>query len=95
MDVIHGYETFPIPLGLSCTWDMKLIERSAQIAAQESADGINWTFPQWLIFLGSHAGAGFLKVPAKIRFLGSQIAKAMVEGYQGMIYQKTTPSCRV
>jgi len=23
MDVIHGYETiFPIPLGLSCTWDM-------------------------------------------------------------------------
>jgi beta-glucosidase len=47
MDVIHGYETtFPIPLGLSCTWDMKLIERSAQIAAQEaSADGINWTFP--------------------------------------------------
>ena len=46
MDVIHGYETvFPIPLGLSCSWDMKVIERSAQIAAQEaSADGINWTF---------------------------------------------------
>ena len=46
MDVIHGYETtFPIPLGLSCTWDMGLIERSARIAAQEaSADGINWTF---------------------------------------------------
>src|SRR4051812_21056898 len=46
MDVIHGYETtFPIPLGLSCSWDMNLIRRSAQIAAQEaSADGINWTF---------------------------------------------------
>ena len=46
MDVIHGYETvFPIPLGMSCVWDMKLIERSARIAAQEaSADGINWTF---------------------------------------------------
>ena len=46
MDVIHGYETtFPIPLALSCTWDMNLIKRSAQIAAQEaSADGINWTF---------------------------------------------------
>ena len=29
MDVIHGYETvFPIPLGLSCTWDMNLISRS-------------------------------------------------------------------
>jgi beta-glucosidase len=36
---------FSHSLGLSSTWDMKLIERSAQIAAQEaSADGINWTF---------------------------------------------------
>ena len=42
MDVIHGYQTvFPIPLGLSCSWDMKLIEQSARIAAREaSADGI-------------------------------------------------------
>lgn len=42
MDVIHGYETvFPIPLGLSCTWDMKAVEESARIAAIESsADGI-------------------------------------------------------
>ncbi len=24
MDVIHGYETiFPIPLGLSCSWDLE------------------------------------------------------------------------
>jgi beta-glucosidase len=39
---------FPIPLGLSCTWDLNLIERSARIAAQEvSADGINWTFLPW------------------------------------------------
>ena len=46
MDVIHGYETvFPIPLGLSCTWNMKAIEESARIAAIEaSADGICWTF---------------------------------------------------
>ena len=36
MDVIHGYETmFPIPLGLSCTWDMTAIEESARIAAVE------------------------------------------------------------
>ena len=37
MDVIHGYETvFPIPLGLSCTWDMEAIEKSARIAAVEA-----------------------------------------------------------
>ena len=46
MDVIHGYETvFPIPLALSCSWDMEAIEKSARIAAIESsADGICWTF---------------------------------------------------
>ena len=46
MDVIHGHQTVsPIPLGLSCSWDMKLIEQSARIAAREAtADGIMWTF---------------------------------------------------
>ena len=46
MDVIHGYETiFPIPLALSCSWDIAAVEQSAAIAAKEaSADGINWTF---------------------------------------------------
>jgi beta-glucosidase len=46
MDVIHGYQTaFPIPLGLAASFDMKLIEQSARVAAQEaSADGICWTF---------------------------------------------------
>src|SRR6201995_1582603 len=46
MDVIHGYETvFPVPLGLSCSWDMQEVEKSARVAATEaSADGICWTF---------------------------------------------------
>lgn len=46
MDVVHGYETiFPIPLGLSCSWNLAAIQESARIAAVEaSADGICWTF---------------------------------------------------
>ena len=46
MDVIHGYETtFPIPLGLTATWDMEAVERAARISAVEaSAAGICWTF---------------------------------------------------
>jgi len=46
MDVIHGYKTtFPIPLGLSASWDMEMIEKTARVAATEaSTDGINWTF---------------------------------------------------
>ena len=68
MDVIHGYETvFPIPLGLSCTWDMKLIEHSARIAAIEaSADGINWTFSPMVDIAVTHAGDGLQKAMAKM-----------------------------
>ena len=36
LDIIHGYKTiFPIPLGLSCSWDTVLIEKTARIAAIE------------------------------------------------------------
>jgi len=85
MDVIHGYETtFPIPLGLSCTWDMKLIERSAQIAAQEaSADGINWTFSPMVDISRDPRWGRVSEGSGEDPFLGSAIAKAMVEGYQG------------
>jgi beta-glucosidase len=84
MDVIHGYETtFPIPLGLSCTWDMKLIERSAQIAAQEaSADGINWTFSPMVDISRDPRWGRISEGSGEDPFLGSQIAKAMVDGYQ-------------
>ncbi len=85
MDVIHGYETtFPIPLGLSCSWDMKLIERSARIAAQEaSADGINWTFSPMVDISRDPRWGRVSEGSGEDAYLGSQIAKAMVKGYQG------------
>lgn len=85
MDVIHGYETvFPIPLGLSCTWDMALIERSARIAAQEaSADGINWTFSPMVDIARDPRWGRIAEGSGEDPYLGSQIAKAMVKGYQG------------
>jgi beta-glucosidase len=83
-DVVHGHKTiFPIPLGLSATWDMNIIEGSARVAAKEaSADGLNWTFspmvdiardPRW-----GRASEGSGEDP----YLGSLIATAMVKGYQ-------------
>lgn len=85
MDVIHGYETvFPIPLGLSCSWDMKAIERSARIAAQEaSADGINWTFSPMVDIARDPRWGRIAEGSGEDAYLGSQIAKAMVRGYQG------------
>ncbi|MCL1669381.1 beta-glucosidase BglX [Elizabethkingia ursingii] len=85
MDVIHGYETtFPIPLGLSASWDMDLIQRSAQIAAQEaSADGINWTFSPMVDVSREPRWGRVSEGSGEDPYLGSQIAKAMVYGYQG------------
>lgn len=85
MDVIHGYQTvFPIPLGLTATWDMELVERSARIAATEAtAQGINWNFspmadiardPRW-----GRASEGCGEDP----YLGSAVTRALVRGYQG------------
>ena len=85
MDVIHGYETiFPIPLGLSCTWDMKAIEESARIAAVEaSADGISWTFSPMVDISRDPRWGRVSEGSGEDPFLGSLIAQAMVNGYQG------------
>lgn len=85
MDVIHGYETvFPIPLALSCSWDMEAIRRSASIAAQEcSADGINWTFSPMLDICVDPRWGRMAEGNGEDPYLGSQIARAMVHGYQG------------
>ena len=92
MDVIHGYETvFPIPLGLSCSWDMDLIKRSAQIAAMEaSADGINWTFSPMVDIARDPRWGRIAEGSGEDPYLGSQIAEAMVIGYQGTDYTKNT-----
>lgn len=85
MDVIHGYETiFPIPLGLSCTWDMEAIRLSAHIAAIEaSADGIAWTFSPMVDITRDPRWGRVSEGSGEDPFLGGAIARAMVEGYQG------------
>ena len=85
MDVIHGYETiFPIPLGLSCTWNMTAIEQSARIAAVEaSADGISWTFSPMVDVSRDPRWGRVSEGSGEDPYLGACIAKAMVQGYQG------------
>jgi len=97
MDVIHGYESvFPIPLGLSCSWDMDLIERSARIAATEaSADGINWTFSPMLDLSRDPRWGRISEGNGEDTYLSSRIAEAMVRGYQGddLTANNTIMSC--
>jgi len=84
-DIIHGYKTtFPIPLGLSSSWDMELIKESAQIAAKEAtADGINWNFSPMVDIARDPRWGRIAEGAGEDPYYGSQVAKAMVEGYQG------------
>lgn len=85
MDVIHGHQTIlPIPLGISCTWDMDLVEKSARQAAREAtADGLMWTFSPMVDIARDPRWGRIAESAGEDPFLGSKIAEAMVKGYQG------------
>ena len=84
-DVIHGHRTiFPIPLGESCSWDMEAMERAARIAAIEaSAEGIHWTFAPMVDISHDPRWGRVMEGAGEDPWLGSQIAKARVKGFQG------------
>lgn len=85
MDVIHGYNTvFPIPLGLSATWNPESIERSARISAVEaSAQGVNWTFSPMVDISFDPRWGRVAEGSGEDPYLASLIAAAYVRGYQG------------
>jgi beta-glucosidase len=85
LDVIHGHRTiFPIPLGISATWDMALIEQSAHIAAKEAtAEGLNWVFSPMVDIARDPRWGRISEGSGEDPWYGSQVAKAMVRGYQG------------
>lgn len=90
-DVIHGHRTiFPIPLGLSSSWNLALIERTASVAAEEaSADGVNWTFSPMVDIARDPRWGRVSEGAGEDPYLGSLIARAMVRGYQGSGYANT------
>ena len=85
LDVIHGYATtFPIPLACSCSWDLDLIERSAQIAAKEAtSQGISWTWSPMVDIARDPRWGRVAEGAGEDPYLGGLIAQAMVRGYQG------------
>ena len=84
-DVIHGHKTtFPIPLGISCSWDTALIRYGASVAAKEAtADGLNWVFSPMVDIARDPRWGRVAEGSGEDPFLGAQIAAAMVKGYQG------------
>ncbi len=84
-DVIHGQRTiYPIPLGLSCSWNLELIERCARMAAVESAaDGLHWVYSPMVDISQDPRWGRVAEGAGEDPWLGSKIAVAMVRGYQG------------
>ena len=85
LDVVHGYRTiWPIPLALSCSWDLDLIERTARAAADEaSSEGVDWTFSPMVDIVRDPRWGRVAESSGEDPYLGSRIAEAMVRGYQG------------
>lgn len=84
-DVIHGYKTiFPIPLGESSSWDLKLMEKTARIAAKEaSTEGVHWTFAPMIDVARDPRWGRISEGAGEDTYLNSKIARARVKGFQG------------
>ncbi len=84
-DVIHGFKTIaPIPLAESASWDIDAIRSSARWAAIEAtAAGINWTFAPMVDISREARWGRVMEGAGEDPYLGSKIAAARVEGFQG------------
>ncbi|HTN19380.1 MAG TPA: glycoside hydrolase family 3 N-terminal domain-containing protein [Pelobium sp.] len=85
LDVVHGYRvTFPIPLAEAASWDLQLMEKTARIAAKETAAaGIHWTFAPMVDISRDPRWGRVMEGAGEDAYLGSLIAKARVKGFQG------------
>lgn len=84
-DVIHGYKTIsPIPLAEAASWDLVEIKRSAAVAAEEASSvGLNWTFAPMVDIARDARWGRVMEGAGEDPYLGSQIAIARVQGFQG------------
>ncbi|GHV40144.1 glycosyl hydrolase [Bacteroidia bacterium] len=84
-DVVHGFRTiFPMPLAESCSWDLDLMRKTANIAAQEASSvGIHWTFAPMVDIARDARWGRVMEGAGEDPYLGSLIAKARVKGFQG------------
>jgi len=94
-DVIHGYKTIsPIPLAEAASWDLQAIQKSAEIAAEEAAAvGINWTFAPMVDISRDARWGRVMEGAGEDPYLGSLIAKARVQGFQGNLSNKNIIAC--
>jgi beta-glucosidase len=87
-DVIHGYRTiFPVPLGEAASFDTDNAREAASIAADEAyAAGVRWTFAPMVDIARDPRWGRIVEGSGEDTYLGSQMARARVLGFQGTDY---------
>jgi beta-glucosidase len=96
-DIIHGHQTvFPVPLAWSCSWDLEGIKRACEISAKEaSASGITYNHGPMVDVTRDARWGRVVEGAGEDPYLGSLIAKAQVEGFQGesLLSEETIIAC--
>lgn len=96
-DIIHGFQTiFPIPLAWSCSWDIEAIKKACRIAAKEAtASGITYNNSPMVDVSRDARWGRVMEGAGEDPYLGSLIAKAQVEGFQGddLFNEETLIAC--
>ena len=94
-DIIHGYHTiYPINLGLASSFDTKLAHDCAAMAAKEaSVDGVQLTFAPMVDLVRDPRWGRVMESSGEDPYLGCEMAKATVEGYQGNMGKYNIAAC--
>ena len=85
LDVINGFKTiFPIPLGQGATFEPKLSEKCAAVAAKEAAvSGIHVTFAPMTDLVRDARWGRVMESTGEDPYLNSLFCAGMVRGFQG------------
>ncbi len=84
-DVVHGFRTIaPIPLAMASSWDPQLVKHTQEMAARETrAAGVDWVFAPMVDIARDARWGRIMEGAGEDTFLGKQIARAQVQGFQG------------
>ncbi|PTR30847.1 beta-glucosidase [Luteibacter sp. OK325] len=84
-DIIHGYRTiYPVPLGLSATWDPSLVQELSRMAAVEATTaGVKWFYSPMVDISRDARWGRSTEGAGEDAYLGAAMARAYVRGYQG------------
>lgn len=93
-DAIHGYRTiFPIPLGLSCSWDERIVQRVAEETASElRAAGIHVNFSPMTDLVRDARWGRVMESFGEDHLLSGNMGMAMIRGYQKIEDKQISPT---